>query len=214
MSQLIIKAHEVVGFSAEMTDKEVSSRVKTETGFSVRRLDNVTLMSLNAVYRLMANNKTSPQLSLYSAAEYMSVELFQSVIQAMENNEAIRPYDFIATVGNAANFYLSKAFNIHGPNIFIGASKHSLLKTAMLAECDMALGHSQQAIIVIWHIDNDSHIGSRERRCHALLIEQATETDEHLPQWRNAVSTSDELLTLAIEGQYPLLIDLQCNVLS
>ncbi len=42
------------------------------------------------------------------------LNFFQSVILAMENKEAIRPYDFIATVGNAANFYLSKEFNIQG----------------------------------------------------------------------------------------------------
>lgn len=203
----MIKAHEIVRFAAETTDKEVRTQVKTETGFSVRRLDNVTLTSLNAVYRLFAKNKTSPHLALYSAAEYMSVELFQSVIHAMENSEPIRPYDFIATVGNAANFYLSKEFNIHGPNIFIGASENSLLKATMLAETDMALGHCQQAIIVIWHVD------CREHRCHALLVEPAIETDKKIPQWHDAVTTSDELLTLALEGQYPLLIDFQSNVL-
>lgn len=211
MSKLILKAHEVVRFPTEMSDKEVRSFVKAETGFSVRRLDNVTLTSLLAVYRLMANNKTSPQLALYSGAEYMSVELFQSVIQAMENNEAIRPYDFIATVGNAANFYLAKEFHIHGPNIFIGASEHSLLKAGMLAETDMVQEHCEQAIIVIWHIDNDFHNQHNERRCHALLVERATEIAEKMTEWHNAVTTSEDLLTLATEGQYPLLLNLDCR---
>ena len=203
MCKLILKAHEVVCFPTIMSDKEVRNTVKNETGFSVRRLDNVTLISLTAVYRLMANNKTLPQLALYSGAEYMSVELFQSVICAMENKEAIRPYDFIATVGNAANFYLSKEFNIQGPNIFIGASDNTLLKTALLAETDMLQGHCQQAIIVIWQTDD------KERRCHALLVEKLSDTDAALKAWHHPIGTAQELSVLEKEAQYPLLLNLR-----
>jgi hypothetical protein len=204
MTTLTLKGHEVVRFPTTMSDKEVRSTVKEETGFSVRRLDNVTLIALSAVDRLMKNNNTSKNLALYSAAEYMSVDLFQSVIIAMENNETIRPYDFIATVGNAANFYLTKEFAIHGPNIFIGASENALLKTSLLAEIDMVLEHCSQAIIVIWHINN------KEWRCHALLIEQSTVTEE-ANTWHHPVTNSDELLTLAMDGEYPLSINLTCS---
>ena len=205
MEKLIIKAHEVVRFSSTMSDKEIRGFVKEETGFSVRRLDNVTLIALSAVNRLIQNNNTSKKLALYSGAEYMSVDLFQSVILAMENNEAIRPYDFIATVGNAANFYLTKEFGIQGPNIFIGASKSTLLKSCMLAEIDLTLGHCQQAIIVIWHIDNE------ERRCHTLLVEQAIEASINIKEWSSPVTNSDELLTFAVTGKYPLLLNLNCD---
>lgn len=206
MSQLILKAHEVVCFPMAMSGKELRSVVKSDTGFSVRRLDNVTLISLMAVNRLMANNKTLSQLALYSGAEYMSVELFQSVILAMENKEAIRPYDFIATVGNAANFYLSKEFNIQGPNVFIGASGNTLLKAGLLAETDMLLGHCQQAVIVIWQIDD------KERRCHALLVAKASDKDDTaVKTWHHPIASAQELSLLADEGQYPLLLNLELN---
>lgn len=165
MTKLILVGHECVSFPREMTDKEVRRLVKEETNFSVRRLDNFTLISLNAVYRLLLNKTTSKTLALYSGAEYLSVGLFQSVIKAMHANEAIRPFDFIATVGNAANFYLAKEFNIKGPNIFIGASEKVFLKTSLLAEMDLNLGHSQQAIIVIWLQTEDDWL------CHAFIIE-------------------------------------------
>lgn len=205
MGKLIIKAHEVVHFPSSMSDKEIRGFIKEETGFSVRRLDNVTLIALSAVDRLVKGNETAENLALYSGAEYMSVDLFQSVILAMENDEAIRPYDFIATVGNAANFYLTKEFDIRGPNIFIGSSENTLLKSCMLAEIDLTLGHCQQAIIVIWHIDNE------ERRCHTLLVEQAIETSINIKEWSSPVTNSDELLTFAITGKYPLLLNLNCD---
>lgn len=205
MGALIIKAHEVVRFPITLSDKEIRSIVKKETGFSVRRLDNVTLLALKAVAQLIQHNETSKNLALYSGAEYMSVELFQSVILALKNNDAIRPYDFIATVGNAANFYLTKEFAIQGPNIFIGACENILLKNGLLAEIDLTLGHCQQAIIVIWHINNE------ERRCHALLVEQTLATAVDIKKWHGPLKNSEELLTLAIEGEYPLLLNLTDN---
>lgn len=202
MSKVIVKAHEVIRISNDMSNKEVRAVVKEETGFSVRRLDSLTLISLNAVYRLMKNNITSKNLALYSGAEYMSVELFQSVITAMENKEAIRPFDFIATVGNAANYYLAKEFNIKGPNIFIGASENILLKNTLLAETDITLGHCEQAIIVIWLIND------REQRCHALLVERVKNTIKVANEWHHPLVNSDDLLKFSIEGQYPLLLNL------
>jgi hypothetical protein len=207
MGKVIVKAHEVIRFSNNMSNKEVRSAVKEETGFAVRRLDNVTLTSLNAVYRLMENNLTSKKLALYSGADYMSVELFQSVILAMENKEAIRPFDFISTVGNAANYYLTKEFNIKGPNIFIGASEHTLLKNIMLAETDIMLGHCEQAIIVIWQI-NDV-----EQRCHALLIDAVTvETTKkgikEVSEWHHPLVNGEDLLKFSLAEEYPLLLNL------
>lgn len=206
MGKLVLKAHEVVRFSLETSDKEIRAYVKTETGLSVRRLDNVTLTSLNALYRLMANNKTSEYLALYSGAEYMSVDLFQSVIIAMENKEAIRPYDFIATVGNAANFYLSKEFAIKGPNVFIGASENCLLKAGLLAETDIMLGHCQQAVIVIWHTNN------KERRCHALLVEKATESEERSEKFFDSAMNNEEFLSLAARKELPIILDFKINL--
>jgi len=206
MGKLILKAHEVVLFPVEMSDKAIKKMVKEETGFSVRRLDSFTLISLNAVHRLMAHNNTVENLALYSGAEYMSVDLFQSVITAMANKEAIRPFDFIATVGNAANFYLAKEFNIKGPNIFIGASENILLKNALLAETDITLGHCEQAVIVIWQINE------QERRCHALLVEQVKENDNKIIELHDGIMTNDDLFAQDFEGQYPLLINLPCPI--
>ena len=206
MTKLVLLAHECVRFSRDMTDKEVRNLVKNETKFSVRRLDNFTLISLNAVYRLLLKTPTSKSLALYSGAEYLSVELFQSVIKSMHDKEAIRPFDFIATVGNAANFYLAKEFNVKGPNIFIGASQNIFLKNSLLAEIDLNLGHSQQAIIVIWLITEDEWL------CHAFLIEQveieSLATKGKLFQVKGAESVCvDDLLQKSIDIVCPVFLN-------
>lgn len=163
----MLLAHECVKFPRDMTDKEIRTLVKDETKLAVRRLDNFTLISLNTVYRLLLKHPTAKPLALYSGAEYLSVQLFQSVIKSMHEKQAIRPFDFIATVGNAANFYLAKEFNIKGPNIFIGATQDIFLKSQLLAEVDLSLGHCEQAIIVIWLITEDEWL------CHAFIVEPA-----------------------------------------
>ncbi len=169
MSLLKVVAYESISFSTRLSDKEVRQMVKSETACSVRRLDNFTLISLNTVFRLVNNNCLSSELALYSSAEYLSVDLFQSVITSLKNDEALRPFDFIATVGNAANFYLAKEFNVSGPNVFIGASQQPFFKSALLAQSDLNLGHAQQAIIVVWHCSDT------ERVCHAFAVEKSLE---------------------------------------
>lgn len=169
--RLALIACEKVSVSNELSEKDIRSLVKNETDLSVRRLDTFTLLSLLAVYRLFNNSaelftQSSKPLSLYSAAEYLSVELFQSVIMSLNNNESIRPFDFIATVGNAANFYIAKEFNIKGPNIFIGASDQPFLKSCALAEMDFLEGHSSQGIVIVWSITENS------RQCYAFIIEK------------------------------------------
>ncbi len=170
-SCLALIAYEKVSVSNEFSEKDIRTLVKNETHLPVRRLDRFTLLSLLAVYRLFNNSselftQSSKPLSLYSAAEYLSVELFQSVIASMKNEESIRPFDFIATVGNAANFYIAKEFNIKGPNIFIGASEQPFLKSCALAEMDFLEGYSSQSIIIVWSITESS------RQCYAFIIER------------------------------------------
>lgn len=177
---LVLTAFEKVTLPNELTDKKIRTLVKSETQLAVRRLDTFTLISLLAVNRLfsqlnskadesttLGNNvdKVPKKLSLYSAAEYLSVDLFQSVLFNMHNNESIRPFDFIATVGNAANFYISKEFNITGPNLFIGASENPFIKSCGLAEIDFLEGFSEQAIIVVWHL------AAEQRYCYAFSVE-------------------------------------------
>jgi hypothetical protein len=190
MDKLSLVRYEKVSLSNELTDKEIRNLVKTETQLPVRRLDTFTLISLLTVHRLfnqvhshtsndlVASNtpgyatelsdsqcKAENKLSLYSAAEYLSVDLFQSVLNDIHNNESIRPFDFIATVGNAANFYIAKEFNIKGPNIFIGASEKPFLKSCALAEVDLLEGFSEQGVIVVWHLTKSY------RQCYAFIVE-------------------------------------------
>ena len=205
MTKLLLLAHESVRFSRDVTDKEIKNVVKSETQLPVRRLNNFTLLALNAVYRLLLNHPTSKPLALYSGAKYLSLELFQSVINAMHNNQTIRPFDFIATVGNVANYYLAKEFNIHGPNIFIGATEQLFLKSILLAESDLNAGHSQQAIVVIWQVTDE------EWCCHAFLIERLpidnlTTNHELINTKALALICIDDLLNESADIAYPALL--------
>lgn len=190
IDKLSLVRYEKVSLSNDLSDKEIRNLVKNETLLPVRRLDTFTLISLLTVHRLfnqvnsntsinpvasntqkdvieLTNNsyKAENKFSLYSAAEYLSIDLFQSVLNDIHNNDSIRPFDFIATVGNAANFYIAKEFNIKGPNIFIGASEKPFLKSCALAEVDLLEGFSEQGVIVVWHLTKSY------RQCYAFIVE-------------------------------------------
>ena len=202
-------AYEKVSLSNELTSKEIRSLVKTETSLPVRRMDTFTLISLLAVHRLLNNpsirSTLSDKLSLYSAAEYLSVDLFQSVLTSMHNNESIRPFDFIATVGNAANFYIAKEFTIKGPNIFIGASEKPFLKSCILAEIDFLEGHSSQAIIIVWSVTNTT------QECYAFIIGKSV-IDNSAVELNDLSNNNEELLNIDTFINKGLSIPTPCRI--
>ncbi len=158
-------ATHTVEYASKVSNKEIRKAVKVLTGFEVRRMDSFTLVGLEAIYGLfnklekefsitdkLLKNKT---LGLYGVAEYFSTELLQGLLISVKDQEEIRPVDFISTVGNAANFYIAKLFDINGPNIFSGASKNAFDTTSLLANTDLSLGLIDYAVILVWQETED-----------------------------------------------------------
>ena len=148
-----------VSYDAAINNKALRKIIKKITGFEVRRMDNFTLISLQALQSLFTSKElqsidlTHAQLGLYGVGDYFSVELLQSLVLSVENGEDVRPLDFISSVGNSANFYLAKQFAIKGVNLFMGASQEAVSKTQLLAQSDLALGIVDYAVLVHWQQD-------------------------------------------------------------
>jgi len=159
-----------VGYQANITNKELRKKVKQLTGFEVRRMDVFTLMALEALYQLFQQKQikalelVSCQLGLYGVGDYFSVGLLQSLVQSIELGEDVRPLDFISSVGNSANFYLAKQFNIGGVNLFTGACSDAQMRIKELAEVDLASGIVDYAVVVHWQQNE------RQSRCVASFL--------------------------------------------
>ena len=194
---IAIVASAYAEFSRDMTNADIRKLVKAETGLSVRRLDNFTLTAMNAVYRLLHGREDiNGLIGLYSSAEYFSLELLQSIITSQSNGEPVRPLDFIATVGNAANFYLAKEFQLLGPNNFIGASENALEKSIWLTKCDFDLDLVSHAVVVIWHDTIEKRV------CNAYLLNKTNNTQQAL----NLKGIEDSLNTME-SNIYPYTIN-------
>lgn len=150
MSNLTELASHRVEYRRELSNKAIRQQVKANTGFEVRRMDNFTLVALDAVNGLLEGRELEGELGLYGVAEYFSVELLQQLVATVNDDGDIRPIDFISTVGNAANYYVAKLFGINGPNLFIGASCNGENAIKMLATTDLSDGVIDYAIIVQW----------------------------------------------------------------
>ncbi len=178
-----ILASTCVSYASDETNKAIRKQVKAITGFEVRRMDSFTLIALQAVAQLFASeavkvyfasNSNSngkqvkplaqAQLGLYGVADYLSVELLQSLVETVEQGHDVRPFDFISTVGNAANFYIAKQFNVEGVNLFNGASEQALDRTRLLIEQDLNLNLIDYALLVHWQQQ------AEQFTCHAYLI--------------------------------------------
>ncbi len=149
-------AHSLVEYDSSLTGKELRKQVKKITGFEVRRMDTFTLIALQAMYELFEQEKVKAltlnehQLGLYGVGDYFSIELLQSLVLSIEEGEDVRPLDFISSVGNSANFYLAKQFNIRGVNLFTGASSDASKRIQLLAQNDLALGIIDYSVMVHW----------------------------------------------------------------
>jgi len=149
-------AQSLVEYKSSLTGKELRKQVKQITGFEVRRMDSFTLIALQAVFELFEQEHVKAlalndsQLGLYGVGDYFSIELLQSLVLSIEEGDDVRPLDFISSVGNSANFYLAKQFNICGVNLFTGASSNAIERTQVLAQNDLSLGIVDYSVVVHW----------------------------------------------------------------
>ncbi len=170
-------------------NKTLRQQVKQKYELAVRRLDNFTLCALGAVAELGTEIQTFKTLSLISCAQYFSIELIQKMLLDLRQNLAIRPLDFVATVGNAANFYIAKEFAIDGSNLFIGADEDALAKSLLLSALECKSDKEAAVVLLIWQETE------QERFCHALLLGDTQEQHSMYPQQQN-LKNIDELSTM------------------
>jgi hypothetical protein len=170
-------------------NKTLRQQIKQKYGLAVRRLDNFTLCALGAVAELGTEIQTFNSLSLISCAQYFSIELIQRMLLDLQQNLAIRPLDFVATVGNAANFYIAKEFAIDGSNLFIGADEDALSKSLLLSALETKSNKEAAVILLVWQETE------QERSCHALLLGDTQKQHGIYPQQLN-VRNIDKLSTI------------------
>jgi hypothetical protein len=175
--------------SRTLDNKSLRQQVKQKYAVGVRRLDNFTLCALAAVAELGTDVKAFNKLSLISCAQYFSIELIQQMLLDLKQNRAIRPLDFVATVGNAANFYIAKEFSIDGSNLFIGADEDALKKSLLLSALETKSDKEAAVILLVWQETE------QQRFCHALLLGETKEQHNTYPQQQH-LSHLNELATM------------------
>ncbi|GAC17094.1 hypothetical protein [Paraglaciecola arctica] len=175
--------------SRALDNKSLRQQVKQKYALGVRRLDNFTLCALAAVAELGTEIQAYKKLSLISCAQYFSIELIQQMLLDLKQNRAIRPLDFVATVGNAANFYIAKEFSIDGSNLFIGADEDALTKSLLLSSLELNADKEAAVILLIWQETE------QERFCHALLLGDTQEQHNKYAYQPN-LKYIDELSTM------------------
>jgi len=157
----------LVSLDKSLDIKALRQQVKQETSLTVRRMDAFTLIALLAVYRAKNEINLASRTGLYSCADYFSSDLMQSMLIDVNNRQAIKPLSFVASVGNAANYYLASAYSIAGPNLFIGSDKVGMEKNQLLAQADIESGIIDIAILVMWEEDDLT------RKCSVKIVENA-----------------------------------------
>lgn len=183
-------------FRRDLTNKALRSELKSKYGISGRRLDNFTLSAMLLLAELKDDLSGFDDTSLFSVANYFSVELLQRVVEQLGREDEIKPLDFVATVGNAANYYLAREFGFNGANIFTASEKTPLSKILTMAALELTGKRSQAVVVVRWE---EAEV---IRRCQVLLCTAENDVVE------NALSVTqiEQSDLLAMKCPYSLVL--------
>lgn len=163
---LIIRDYAKISHARAESTKALRQELKLQFGISGRRLDNFTLSAMMAVAQVRKSISADKSVALIGVAQYFSIDLMQSLIDQVDQGQEIRPLDFVTTVGNAANYYLAKEFNIHASNLFLGCSESPLMKAFTVAELELTANRTDLAVVVIWQKDDAA------RNVYAFVVER------------------------------------------
>lgn len=180
-------------FPRSSTNKELRAELKANFGISGRRLDNFTLSAMLTLAELKEELVGYDTLSLFSVANYFSLELLQKLVEEVSEGHELKPLDFVASVGNAANYYLAREFGINGSNIFAASGEQALSKGLTLAALELLELRTDAAVVMRWQ-ESEEH-----RLCQALLCVPA---EEGLPE--NGLAELEESSLSELETPYGL----------
>ncbi|MDZ4776806.1 MAG: hypothetical protein SGJ23_08480 [Alphaproteobacteria bacterium] len=122
--------------------------VKEATGQPVRRVGRFIQLALIGAGRCLGGRKAPEDTAVYFTSGRGDMEVTVEVMEALfRDGEAPKPLHFINTVSNAACFYISKHFGLHGRSTFLCNRYFSFETTLQLALFDLASGAVKHALV-------------------------------------------------------------------
>ncbi len=159
-------------FCRKTSNKELRQQLKEQYGIAGRRLDNFTLSAMLTIAPMQQQLAQYQHISLFSVANFFSLELLQQLVENLYHKHPIKPLDFVASVGNAANYYIAREFNLHAANIFTAAEQGALGKGLTLAALELSQQRADAALIMHWQEDETT------RLCQAMLCTLGTDNEQ------------------------------------
>lgn len=122
--------------------------VKDATGAPVRRVGRFIQLALIGAGRCLGGRKAPDDTAVYFTSGRGDMEVTVEVMEALfRDGEAPKPLHFINTVSNAACFYISKHFGLHGRSTFLCNRYFSFETALQLALFDLASGAVKHALV-------------------------------------------------------------------
>lgn len=122
--------------------------VKEATGQPVRRVGRFIQLALIGAGRCLGGRTAPDDTAVYFTSGRGDMEVTVEVMEALfRDGEAPKPLHFINTVSNAACFYISKHFGLHGRSTFLCNRYFSFETALQLALFDLSSGVVKHALV-------------------------------------------------------------------
>ena len=129
--KLYVKAFSSYRSDLEELDvkKELKSRYKLDT----RRQDAFIHLAILGAQRLYETVEITKDDELFLTSGVGNVDVIQRTNMAVvENNEFIKPFDFINMLGNTTSYYVANSLGVKGKNIFDIADNFTVINSLIL----------------------------------------------------------------------------------
>lgn len=126
--KLYIKAYS--SYRGDLEDIDVKKELKQTYKLDTRRQDKFIHLALYGALKLKDKCSVNVDDELYITSGVGNMEVMQkSNAYVNEQNEVLRPFDFINMLGNTTSYYVASALKLKGKNIFEISNNFTFLNT-------------------------------------------------------------------------------------
>ena len=126
--KLYIKAYS--SYKGNLEDIDVNKELKGTYKLDTRRQDKFIHLALYGALKLKDECSVNADDELYITSGVGNMEVMQkSNAYVNEQNEVLRPFDFINMLGNTTSYYVASALKLKGKNIFEISNNFTFLNT-------------------------------------------------------------------------------------
>lgn len=201
--KLYIKAYS--SYKGDLEDIDVKKELKGTYKLDVRRQDKFIHLALYGALKLKDECSVQVEDELYITSGVGNMEVMQkSNAYVNEQNDVLRPFDFINMLGNTTSYYVASALKLKGKNIFQISNNFTFINTLISIYASLSVSKKEA---ILGSVDLATNPDSLIKR--VLGLEKEIEVTNGVNYQKLSLSSSGALASLEFDTKIYSLEEVQ-----